>query len=50
MPPSVTHGVDAYLAGLPGVSARAIRQGADTVYFWSFRDLTDGPGTLQATP
>ncbi|MFD3619712.1 DUF1254 domain-containing protein [Streptomyces sp. NPDC058676] len=74
----LTHGVDAYLAGLPGVSVRAIRQGfldagvadntvllysglmdsaslfltgnADTVYFLSFLDLTDGPVTLQVPP
>ncbi|BBC28950.1 hypothetical protein SGFS_002410 [Streptomyces graminofaciens] len=74
----LTHGVDAYLAGLPGVSVRAIRQdfldagvadntvllysglmdsaslfltgNADTVYFLSFLDLTDGPVTLQVPP
>lgn len=71
----LAHGVDAYLAGLPGVSIQAIRQGfldagvpdnavlmfsglmdsaslfltgnADTVYFLSFLDLSDGPIALQ---
>ncbi|OKI16328.1 DUF1254 domain-containing protein [Streptomyces sp. CB03911] len=72
------HGVDAYLAGLPGVSARALRRGfleagvpdnavllysglmdseslfltgnADTVYFWSFLDLTAGPVAVDVPP
>jgi len=74
----LTHGVNAYLAGLPGVSVRALRQGfldagvadntvllysglmdsaslfltgnADTVYFLSFLDLTDGPVTVTVPP
>ncbi|WP_371494417.1 DUF1254 domain-containing protein [Kitasatospora sp. NBC_00374] len=74
----LTQGVNAFLAGLPGVSVRAIRQGfldagvadnqvllfsglmdsaslfltgnADTVYFLSFLDLTDGPVALRVPP
>ncbi|MEU9089729.1 DUF1254 domain-containing protein [Streptomyces sp. NPDC048428] len=74
----LTHGVDAYLAGLPGVSVRSLRQGfldagvadndvllysglmdsaslfltgnADTVYFLSFLDLTEGPVAVTVPP
>ncbi|MFD3651954.1 DUF1254 domain-containing protein [Streptomyces sp. NPDC058620] len=73
-----TRAVNAYLAGLQGVSVRALRRGfldagaadntvllhsglmdgaslfltgnADTVYFLSFLDLTDGPVTVQVPP
>ncbi|MFF1872048.1 DUF1254 domain-containing protein [Kitasatospora herbaricolor] len=74
----LVHGVDAYLAGLPGVSVGALRRGfleagvadnavllysklmdseslfltgnADTVYFWSFLDLTAGPMVVDVPP
>jgi hypothetical protein len=72
------HAVEAYLAGLPGVSMMALRRGfldvgvadnavlifsefmdgeslfltanADTVYFLSYLDLSDGPLALQVPP
>ncbi len=74
----LSHGVNAFLAGLPGVSLRAMRRGfldngiadgdvlifsglmdsqslfltanADTVYFITFLDLSNGPLVLQAPP